>query len=94
MNVNFTPTARADLKAIRAYISEFDDAAADRVISRIRQAAQMFESFPLLGRAGEIENTRELTIPGLPYIIVYAIASETEIDVLTIIHGRQQYPPA
>jgi len=53
----------------------------------------MFESFPFLGREGDIEHTREFSIPGLSYVIVYAIASETDIDVLTIIHDRQQYPP-
>jgi toxin ParE1/3/4 len=52
----------------------------------------MFERFPLLGREGGVANTREFPIPGLPYIIVYKIESETDIDILTIIHGHQNYP--
>ncbi len=94
MNVNFTPQARDDLFAIRTYIPQFDDAAADRVISRIRQAVMMFESFPLLGREGSVTGTREFAIPGLAYVIVYQIASETDVDILTILHERQHYPPA
>ena len=93
MNVNFTPEALADLHKIHDYIAEFDQAAAGRVISRIRQAAQMFENFPLLGRPGSVEDTREFAIPGLSYIIVYRIASDTDVDVLTILHDRQQWPP-
>jgi len=93
LNVNFTSQAKADLFKIRKDIADFDEAAAGRVISRIRQVVQMFENFPLLGRVGKVEGTREFSIPGLSYIIVYAIHSETEIDILTVIHDRQQYPP-
>lgn len=93
MNVNFTPQAIADLHNIRDYIAGHNEAAAGRVISRIRQAAQMFELFPEIGRIGDVEGTREFAIPGLSYIIVYRIASVTDVDVLTILHDRQQWPP-
>ena len=93
MNVNFTPQARADLKKIHKYIADYNEATADRVISRIRQVTAMFEGFPLLGRVGQIEGTREFSVPGLSYLIVYQIHSETEIDILTILHDAQQYPP-
>lgn len=93
MNVNFTAEALSDLKQIHSYIAEFDTAAADRVISRIRQVTQIFENFPLLGREGIVENTREFAVTGLPYTIIYTIASATDIDILTIIHQRRKYPP-
>ena len=89
MNVSFTPQAVSDLQNIRSYIAQFDNAAADRVISRIRQAALMFENFPEIGRIGDVDGTREFAIPGLSYIIVYRIASATDVDVLTILHDRQ-----
>ena len=93
MNVEFTPEAVADLGGIRAYIAETDPAAADRLISRIRQVITMFERFPLLGRVGSLKGTREFPIPGLPYTVVYQIQSETTLDILTIIHHSRQYPP-
>lgn len=93
MNVNFTPEALSDLEQIHGYIAEFNAPAADRIISRLRQVIQIFESFPLLGREGEVEGTREFAVAGLPYTIVYQIASKTEIDILTVIHQRQKYPP-
>lgn len=92
MNVNFTPQARDDLAAIRDWIAEDDERAADRVVARIVQTAMMFGQFPLLGRAGLVEGTREFSVVGLPYLIVYQIASDTEVDVLTIIHTRRKYP--
>ncbi|KKW92416.1 type II toxin-antitoxin system RelE/ParE family toxin [Sphingobium chungbukense] len=92
MNVNFTPQARDDLAAIRDWIAQDDERAADRVVARIVQTAMMFGQFPLLGRAGLVEDTREFSVVGLPYLIVYRIASDTEVDVLTIIHARRKYP--
>ncbi|USU09843.1 type II toxin-antitoxin system RelE/ParE family toxin [Sphingomonadaceae bacterium OTU29MARTA1] len=93
MRVSFTPQAQDDLEAIRDWIAENNRAAADRVVSRIVQTAMMFGQFPLLGRARQVDGTREFSVVGLPYLIVYAVASESEIDVLTVLHTRRCYPP-
>jgi toxin ParE1/3/4 len=90
--VNFTPQARDDLFAIRDWIAQKDSRAAERVVVRIVQTAMMFGQFPLLGRAGQVDGTREFSVVGLPYLIVYALASESEIDVLTVLHTRRRYP--
>ena len=94
MRVNFTPQALDDLRAIRDWIGENDERAADRVVSRIVQTAMMFGQFPMLGRVGQVEGTREFSVAGLPYLIVYALASEAELDVLTVLHTRRRYPLA
>jgi toxin ParE1/3/4 len=93
LNVNFTPQALGDLHAIRAWIAEDNEAAADRVLSRIRQTAMMFSQFPLLGHKGRVEGTREFSVVGLPYVIVYRIASATDLDILTVLHTSRMYPP-
>lgn len=92
MRVNFTLQARDDLEAIRDWIAEDSERAAERVVTRILQTAMMFGQFPLLGRTGQVEGTREFSVVGLPYSIVYQIASEVELDVLTIIHTRRRFP--
>ena len=92
MNVNFTPQARDDLHGIRHWIAADDERAADRVISRIRQTVMMFSQFPLLGHVGDVTDTREFKVTGLPYLIVYRIASATEIDILTVVHAKRRYP--
>lgn len=92
MHVSFTPQAQDDLTAIRDWIATDDLGAAERVVSRIVQTAMMFGQFPLLGRAGRMDGTREFSVVGLPYIIVYAV-SDTDVDVLTVIHARRRYPP-
>jgi toxin ParE1/3/4 len=92
LNVNFTPQARDDLRAIRDWIAEDNEIAAERVVSRIRQTVLMFEQFPLLGHPGEIVDTREFKVTGLPYLVVYQIISATDLDILTIIHSARKYP--
>lgn len=92
MNVNFTPQAQDDLVAIRGWIAEDDKDAADRVISRIRQTIMMFGLFPMMGHEGDVPDTREFKVTGLPYLVVYRIASATELDILTVIHSARKYP--
>ncbi|MET0363427.1 MAG: type II toxin-antitoxin system RelE/ParE family toxin [Sphingobium sp.] len=92
MNVNFTPQARDDLQAIRDWIAQDDPRAGDSVVARIVQTAMMFGQFPLLGREGLVQGTREFSVVGLPYVIVYRLESETDLDVLTVMHARQKYP--
>jgi toxin ParE1/3/4 len=94
LSVRFTPQAQDDLAAIREWIAEDNTRAAERVVARIVQTAMMFGQFPLLGRAGKVSGTREFSVVGLPYVIVYAIAFESEIDVLTVLHTRRRYPPS
>lgn len=77
MKVEFTPQAAADLRSIRDWIAQDDERAADRVISRIRQTVMMFGQFPKLGHPGDVADTREFKVTGLPYLIVYRIASDT-----------------
>lgn len=93
MRVSVTPQARDDLIAIRDWIAEDDGRAADRVVSRIVQTAMMFGQFPMLGHVGQVKGMREFVVVGLPYRIVYDIASASEIDVLTVFHTRRRYPP-
>lgn len=94
LNISFSRRARKDLASIRDYISDFDEQRAEAVILRILQSIRMFDRFPLLGRPGRVEETREFVIPGLPYIVIYEIASETEIVILSIVHERMNYPDA
>jgi len=41
---------------------------------------------------GRVEDTRELVIPGLPFIVVYRVKKES-VEVARVIHGAQEWPP-
>lgn len=75
------------------WIARDDERTAERVISRIRQTVMMFAQFPKMGHPGDVAGTREFKIAGLPYLAVYAITKDGDVDILTVIHAKRRYPP-
>ena len=93
MHVRFSDTAEADLDNIRDYLEPRNAAAFQRILTGIITAAYQLADFPFLGRVGRVEETRELSVPRTPFIIVYWLADEYHIEILNILHDRQQWPP-
>jgi plasmid stabilization system protein ParE len=48
------------------------------------------QDFPLSGRAGHVPGTRELVVPGLPYIIIYR-TTKTAVEILRVFHTSQDH---
>jgi plasmid stabilization system protein ParE len=74
MRVRYTPAARADLKAIRAYVARDSAVYADRLVQEIRAAASQLKSFPELGSVVEDwgrPDLRELIVGN--YRIIYQL---------------------
>lgn len=61
------------------------------MIGRIRQAVSHLDRRPRMGRLGKLEGTRELVVPGTPFIFVYRVANGV-VEILRIIHGAQLWP--
>lgn len=93
MSLRWTTPARSDLTGILDYIADDDPAAALAAIDRIEATAQRLADFPLSGREGSVPDTRELPVPGLPFVIIYSV-QEANVEVLRILHGARQWPPA
>jgi plasmid stabilization system protein ParE len=92
MKVRYRLSALTDLHNIHQYIAEADPMAARAVVQRIRKSITRLELFPKSGRRGVLGGTRELVVPGLPYIVVY-IAEADYVDVRAIYHGARKKPP-
>ena len=92
--MRFTRRARRHLDAIAEYIAERNPEAARRVGARIRETIGPLSAFPYIGHEGALAGTREMGVPGLPYIIVHRIASgdEDSLVILGIYHGAQLRP--
>ena len=73
------------------YISKDSPAAAARVAAAVVDATNRLERFPQSGRPGRIEGTRELVVPGLPYIIPYRVVDDV-ILILSVIHASRKWP--
>lgn len=91
MKVNWRHTAIADLDNIRTYISQQNPRAADSVVARILNSVDRLERFPASGRLGAVPETREIVVPGLPYIVVYTHAAEL-VTIMGVFHGARKYP--
>jgi len=92
MRIEWSAHAVADLEAISAYIEQDRSLdMANRVARTIYDAVQSLRALPYRGRAGRIENTRELVLPRLPYLVVYRVY-EDRVLILNIVHGARRWP--
>ena len=86
--VRWTDDAVRDVQGIRDYISQDSSQAALRVARRIVAAVRSLKTFPLRGRAGHIQGTREMALAPLPYVIVFRVESGVA-TILRVHHGAQ-----
>lgn len=91
VQVRWTASAAKDLQEIARYIREENPSAARSVAKALFDAANSLESFPLRGREGRIQGTRELVVQRSPHIIVYQV-KEAVIQILHIYHGARNWP--
>lgn len=92
MRVIWTASSRRDLQGVWAYIARDNPVAADRVDDEIIAAGESLAEMPRRGRPGRRTATRELIVPGRPYIIVYTLRGET-LAILRVVHMAQDWPP-
>ena len=92
MRVRWLARALANLNAEAEYIARDKPQAAARMVQTIRQSVDLLQRHPALGRPGRVAGTRELVIPGTPYIVPYRIR-DNEIHLLRVFHGARKWPP-
>ena len=91
MELRWSPASAADLAQIVHYISEDSPSAASRVASMVYARAEGLTTFPLMGRAGRREGTRELVLAPLPFIVVYRVFADA-VEIVRIVHAAQRWP--
>jgi plasmid stabilization system protein ParE len=91
--IRWTPRARADLAAIRAFIDQDSPHYAAIVVSRLIAATDRLAVVPESGRAvPEFQNPVVREVILRPYRIVYRLAGDDEIHILTVHHASQSFP--
>ena len=92
MRIVWTRHYLQELASIGDYIGERNPRAAARVVNEIHsKTGKLLSANPFIGRAGEIKGTRELVIPGTPYIVAYRVGDD-RIDILFVQHGAREWP--
>jgi plasmid stabilization system protein ParE len=92
MLIRWTQPAADDITRICDYTQEhFSPAQARRVALVIYETVESLSTHPNRGRSGRKANTRELVLPGLPFLIVYRTRRDG-VEIMRILHGAQQWP--
>ena len=91
MQVRWTSPAAQDLEEIASYIQRDSESAARAVAKALFDAANSLDILPSRGREGRIQGTREIVVPGLPYIVVNQV-SKAAVEILHIFHGARDWP--
>ena len=88
--VRWSDEAATDLVEIIDYIEQHNPIAAQVLHAAIVQSAESLPLMPYLFRPGRVPGTREHVVhPN--YIVVYQVGDDV-IDILRVLHSRQQYP--
>ena len=79
------------LDGIATHIARDDPSAARRIVARVEEAATELARHPALGRSGRVAGTRELVVPGTPFILPYRVR-EDAVEMLTVLHTARRWP--
>jgi toxin ParE1/3/4 len=82
--------ALSDLETIISFIAERNLAAAEGLLAAIEVCTERLPEHPFLYRPGRVDGTREAVVhPN--YIVIYKVGAD-EVEIVNIVHARQQYP--
>jgi plasmid stabilization system protein ParE len=84
-------SAADDLEGISNYLWIYHPEFASSTIQRLYDAVKRLNAFPYAGRIGMKSGTRELVLPPLPYLLIYAVDDQS-IHILRFLHAAQNRP--
>ncbi|ANN80840.1 type II toxin-antitoxin system RelE/ParE family toxin [Bordetella flabilis] len=80
-----------DLDRITDHIAEFDVYAAITIHELIESAVHPVADHPYIFKRGRVPGTREI-VAHPNYIVIYRVQADY-VEVLSVLHARQEYPP-
>jgi toxin ParE1/3/4 len=84
--------AERNLEEQLEYIAERNPRAANTLADKIDATVASLADHPRRGRPGRIAGTRELVVPGTPYVVVYMLGADY-VRIHRVLHGAQRWPP-
>lgn len=90
MQIVWRPEAQTALIDLISYIAQHDPAASRRMLARIVESVEPARQYPNIGRIGRASGTREI-VAHPNYIVIYRVLNDT-VEVVDVLHARQQYP--
>jgi toxin ParE1/3/4 len=90
MKIRWLPSAEAALFDAAAYIARDDPPAAAAFLRVIREKTLLLADFPLMGRATDDFDTRELIVHR-NYLVTYQVHAD-RVEVIQVWHMARQRP--
>ena len=90
LQVVWLESAVTDLAAITAYIADRNPAAANKLNERLQEDADLLGGLPAICRRGRVPGTRQF-VSHPNYILIYRVTT-VAVEILNVVHSRQQYP--
>ncbi len=91
MKVRWSKGAEKNLHEVESYIARDKPEAGVKTVLRIIGAVGQLAENQAMGRPGRVEGTRELIIPGTPFIVPYRVRKNT-VEVLRVFHHARKWP--
>jgi toxin ParE1/3/4 len=91
VKLRWTPGAVEHLRSAYPYLERENPKAAGEMVDRIVSALEQLEQFPMMGRAGRVEHTRELVVTGTPFLVAYRCKADY-VHILAVLHGARTWP--
>jgi len=91
MRIRWLLKAVNDLEDLHEYIALDNPTAASGQVEMILKAVKRLKENAKTGRPGRVKGTRELVIPGTPYIAAYRIKNDV-VEILRVLHGARKWP--
>ena len=88
--LEWRPQARADLRAIVAYIADRNRPAALALRDEIRAKVGTLPEHPRLYRTGRVDGTREMVVRPT-YVVVYRETPDA-VTILRVLHTAREWP--
>lgn len=89
MDIRWTRRALDDLKTAYARLEQDNFLLARDMVRALRHLLAQLPGQTHLGRKGSVDTTRELQIPGTPYLLIYREVAGN-LEILRIAHGRRR----
>jgi toxin ParE1/3/4 len=91
LKIRWLEKAVVDLEDAYEFILFDNPPAAAGEVDRILRAVERLADNPAMGRPGRVPKTRELVVPGTPYLLIYRVKND-RLEVLRVFHGARQWP--
>jgi plasmid stabilization system protein ParE len=88
MRVRWSRRATRHLNSFRLWLATIEGANPKRTSQRIKDSAALLERFGDIGRPNHQNGTRELSVRGAPYVIVYVDKGD-HFTIVAVFHTAQ-----